>query len=93
LVGDFKSNRIVYYQNERLNVCELYNRLREEGRFVDVVDGDFYSACKVNVYVSEIGWVSILINVKADTNDVHFLCTDLTELSVFELVEMRLSVV
>jgi hypothetical protein len=90
-IGDIKSNRIVYYQNERLNLCELYDRLRVEGRFVDVVvDEEFYSACKVNAYVSEVGWVSVPINVKVGTNDVYFLCSDFVELSVFELVEMAL---
>jgi len=60
-------------------------------RFVDVVvNGEFYSACKVNAYVSEVGEVSVLINVKAGTRDVHFLCSDLVELTVFELVEMAL---
>jgi len=42
------------------------------------------------VFVPEVGEVSILINVKAGTRDVHFLCSDLTELSVFELVELAL---
>lgn len=55
-----------------------------------MIEGEIYSACKVNVYVSEVGEVSVLINVKAGTNDVHFLCSDLAELSVFELVEMAL---
>jgi len=90
-IGDIKSNRIVFYQNERFNLCELYDQLRVEGRFVDVVvDGELYSACKVNAYVSEVGAVCVLINVKVGTNDVHFLCSDLVELSVFELVEMAL---
>jgi len=90
-IGDIKSNRIVFYQKERLNLCELYDRLRLEGRFVDVVvGGEIYLSCKVNGYVPEIGEVCILINVKAGTNDVHFLCSDLVELSVFELVEMAL---
>jgi hypothetical protein len=90
-IGDIKSNRIVYYQNVRFNLCELYDHLCEAGRFVDVVvDGEIYLACSVVVYVAEIGNVCILINVKAGTNDLHFLCSDLVELSVFELVEMAL---
>jgi len=90
-IGDIKSNRIIFYQNERFNLWELYDHLREEGRFVDVVvDGEFYSACKINAYVSEVGEVCVLINVKAGTRDVHFLCSDLVELTVFELVEMAL---
>ena len=90
-IGDIKSNRLVYYQRERLHLYELYDRLKEEGRFVDaVVGGEVYQACKVNVYVPDVGEVSIIINVKADTRDVHMLCTDLCELTVMELVEMVL---
>jgi len=90
-IGDIKSNRIVFYQNERLHLCELFDRLREEGRFVDsVVGGEIYQVCKVNVYVPEIGDVSILIDAKADTHDVHLLCTDLCELTVMELMENAL---
>jgi hypothetical protein len=88
-IGNIKNNRIVFYQNEQINLWELYDLLRAEGRFVDVmVNGEFYSACKVNVYVSEVGEVGVLINVKVGTRDVHFLCSDLVELSVFELVEL-----
>ena len=44
-IGDIKSNRLVYYQKERFNFYELHDRLREEGRFIDVVvNGEFYSA-------------------------------------------------
>ena len=90
-IGDIKSNRIVFYQNERFNLGELYIWLCEEGRFVDVVvNGEIYLACKVNVYIPEIGEVCIFINVKVGTNDLHFLCSDLVELSVFELVELAL---
>ena len=90
-IGDIKSNRIVYYQNERFNLYELYVWLCSEGRFVDVVvNGEIYSACSVVVYIPEIGNVLILINVKAGTDDLHYLCSDLLELSVFELVEMAL---
>jgi len=90
-IGDIKGNRIIYFGGERLNVTDLYDRLRSEGRFVDVcVGGEIYLACKVIVYVPEVGEVSILINAQMGTSDVHFLCSDLVELSVFELVEMAL---
>ena len=90
-IGDIKSNRIVFYQNERFNLCELYDLLRAEDRFVDVVvEGEFYPICKVNAYVSEVGVVLVLINVEAGTWDVHFLCSDLVELTVFEFVKMAL---
>jgi len=90
-VGDIKRNRVVYFQDERLSLYELYDLLCSEGRFVDVVvNGEIYLACKVNVYVPEVGDVCILVNVKAGTDDLHYLCSDLVELSVFELVEVAL---
>jgi hypothetical protein len=90
-IGEIKSNRIVYYQKEKLHLNELKDRLRDEGRFVDVVvDGEIYQASKVNVYLPEIGDVSIVVNVKADNRKVHLLCTDLTELTVGEIVEHAL---
>jgi len=90
-IGDIKSNRVVYYRGEKFSLSSLYDLLCEEGRFVDVVvDGEFYLVCGVKVYVAEIGEVLILVNVKAGTDDLHFLCSDLVELSVFELVEMAL---
>jgi hypothetical protein len=33
-----------------------------------------------------IGYVSLVVNVKADTKDVHFLCTDLVGCSVEEIL-------
>ena len=90
-IGEIKGNRIVYYQGERLHLYELCDRLRTEGRFVDVVvKGDIYQSCKVNVFLPEIGEASILIDVKADTHDLHMLCTDLSELTVMETVECAL---
>ena len=90
-IGDIKSNRVVYFRGEKISLSNLYDLLCEEGRFVDVVvDGEIYLACGVKVYVAEIGDVLILVNVKAGTDDLHFLCSDLLELSVFELLEMAL---
>ena len=90
-IGEIKSNRIVFYQKEKLHLNELLDRLRQEGRFVDVVvGGDIYQTSKVNVYVPEIGDVSIVVDVKVDTRDVHMLCSDLSELSVGEIVEHAL---
>ncbi len=90
-IGEVKSNRIVFYQNERLHLHELFDRLRETGRFVDaVVDGEIYQVCKVNVFIPDVGNISVLINVKADTHAFHMLCTNLSELTVMELVEHAL---
>jgi hypothetical protein len=47
--------------------------------FSDVfIDGEIYQACKVRVFTKKLGEASIVVNVKADTRDVHMLCTDLT---------------
>ncbi|WP_343379369.1 transposase [Candidatus Bathycorpusculum sp.] len=90
-IGDIKSNRVVYYQGEKFALSNLYDLLCEEGKFVDVVvNGELFLVCGVKVYVAEIGDVVILINVKAGTRDLHFLCSDLLELSVFEFLEMAL---
>ncbi len=70
-------------------IFELYVCLCAEGRFVDVVvNGAFYFACRVDCYVSGVGWVLVFINVKVDTDDVYFLCGVLVLLSVFVLVEL-----
>lgn len=90
-IGDIKSNRIVYWQGMRLRLTELRDWLGAYGLFVDVVvDGWIYSACKVTVYMPGVGEVAIVVNVKAGTDDLHFLCSDFVELSVLELVEMAL---
>ena len=90
-IGDIKSNRVVYFRGEKISLSGLYDLLCEVGWFVDVVvGGEIYLVCGVKVYVAEIGDVLILINVKVGTDDLHFLCSDLLELSVFELLEMAL---
>jgi len=86
-IGQIKSNRIVFYKGERLRLDELYSRLCNEGAFFDVVvNGELFLAAGVEVFLPKVGEVSIIINVRADTRDVHFLCTDLTGFSVYEVV-------
>jgi hypothetical protein len=86
-IGEIKSNRIVFYEEQRLRIDELYGWLCSEGVFFDVVvDGELYLAAGVEVFMPKIGKVSIIVNVKAGTRDVHFLCTDLTGFSVYEVV-------
>jgi len=86
-IGEIKSNRIVFYKGERLRLDELYSRLCNEGAFFDVVvNGELFLAAGVEVFLPKVGEVSIIINVRADTRDVHFLCTDLTGFSVYEVV-------
>ena len=86
-IGEIKSNRIVLYEGKKYHLNELVDLLRAEGRFSDVlVDGAIYQACKVEAFVPSLGSVSIVINVKADTKDIHLLCTDLTHCSTEEVV-------
>ena len=86
-IGEIKSNRVVFYNGARFRLDELYDWFCSEDVFLDVmVNGELYLACGVEVFMPKVGKVLIVINVKADTRDVHFLCTDLTGFSVYEVV-------
>ena len=77
-IGEIRSNRVVFYEGKRYHLSELLDRLRSDGRFTDVfIDGEIYQSCKVRVFAKKLGRVSVVFNVKADTDDVHVLCTDL----------------
>lgn len=80
-IGNLKPNRIVLYDGKRMHVSDLLNILRKEGQFTDtVIDGQIYQTVKVMAYIPSLKEnVSIVINAKADTKDVHVLCTDLQE--------------
>jgi hypothetical protein len=82
-IGEIKSNRIVFYEEKRYRLDELFDKIRLEGGFFDVVmNGEVYSAFKADVFIPKMGYFSIVINVKAGTRDIHFLCTDLIGCSV-----------
>jgi hypothetical protein len=82
-VGEIKSNRIVFYEDKRYRLDELFDKVRSEGGFFDVVvKGEMYQAFKADVFMPKMGYLSIVMNVKAGTKDVHFLCTDLVGCSV-----------
>ena len=86
-MGEIKSNRVAFYEKRKYHLAELLDNLREEGRFVDVlVDGEVYNACQLEVFVPKLGLVRFVVDVKADTKDVHLLCTNLTGCSLEELV-------
>ena len=91
-IGEMKVNRIVFYRSRKYHVHELVEKLRSEGgRFVDVViDSQLYQVCKVGVFVPKIGNVSIVINCRADTKDMHILCTDLIDCSAKKVIEHAL---
>jgi len=77
-IGEMKSNRVVFYDGKKYHMNELVERLRSEGRFSDVVIGDeIYQACRVRVFTKRLGEVTIVVNVRADTDDTHILCTDM----------------
>ena len=85
-MGEIKSNRIAFYEEKKYHLAELLDKLREEGRFVDVwVDGEVYNACQLEVFVPKL-LVRFVVDVKADTKDAHLLCTSLSGVSVEELV-------
>jgi hypothetical protein len=64
-----------------MNVSNLPNILRKRGQFTDtIIDGQIYQTVKVMAYIPSLREnISIVINAKADTKDVHVLCTDLQE--------------
>jgi DDE superfamily endonuclease len=77
-MGEIKSNRIAFIDDKRYHLHELLDELRSEGHFSDVVvEGELYSACQLDVFIPTIGHVCFVVNVKADTRDVHLLCTNL----------------
>jgi hypothetical protein len=90
-IGEMKRNRIAFYESRKYHLYELLEKLLEEGMFHDVViDGEIYQACRVDAFVPKLGNVSIVINCRAGTNDVHILCTDLTDCSDEEIVKHAL---
>jgi len=85
-VGEIKSNRIVFYEDKRYRLDELFDKIRLEGGLFDVVKGMVYSVFKADVFMPKMGYFSIVMDVKAGTGDVHFLCTDMLGCSVEEIV-------
>jgi hypothetical protein len=82
-VGEIKSNRIVFFEEKRYRIDELFGKIQLEGGFFDVtVSGELYRVFKADVFMPKMGYFSIVMNVKAGTGDVHFLCTDLVGCSV-----------
>ena len=78
-IGEIKSNRVAFYDGKKYHLGELVDRLRSEGMLCDVfIDGEIYQACRVEVFTKKLGKLSVVVDVKADTKDLHILCTDLT---------------
>ncbi|HJW65616.1 MAG TPA: transposase [Candidatus Bathyarchaeia archaeon] len=90
-IGEIKSNRVVFYEGKRIRIDELFDKLRSEGGFFDVVlKGEVYHSFKADVFMPKMGYFSIVMNVKANTKDVHFLCTDLVGCSVEAILDHAL---
>jgi len=95
-IGEIKSNRVVFYRGTKYRLYELVEKLRSEGRFYDVVidndddDDEIYQACRVRVFTRKLGEVTIVVNVKADTDDVHILCTDMKSSTTKEIIKHAL---
>jgi len=86
-MGEIKSNRIAFYKDKKYHLHELLDLLRSEGCLCDVVvNGELYNACQLEVFIPTIGQVCFVVNVKADTKDVHLLCTNLIGCSLEKLV-------
>ncbi len=78
-VSEAKSNRVVFYNEERLNVSKLLDRSRPFLRDVEV-DGELYQCLDTETFIPKMGGgknTRILFNCKADTKDIHFTCTNM----------------
>jgi hypothetical protein len=96
-IGDLKANRVILYDGKRMHISDLLNILRKEGQFTDtVIDGQIYQTVKVMAYIPSLKEnVSIVINAKADTKDVHILCTDLQQedvATIFRYARKRVTI-
>jgi hypothetical protein len=86
-IGEIKCSRIVFFEDKRIRLDELFDKIRLEGGFFDVVvKGMVYSVFKADVFMPKMGYFSIVMNVRAGTGAVHFLCTDLVGCSVEEIL-------
>ena len=64
-VGEIKSNRIVFYEEKRIRLDKLFDKIRLEGGFFDVVvKGELYSAFKADVFLPKMGYFSIVMNLR-----------------------------
>jgi len=79
-ISEAKGNRIIFHDDDRLHVSELLDRMRPFFRDVEI-DGELYQCMDIEAYMPRIGRVRILFNCKADTKDLHHLCTSIKHLS------------
>ena len=85
-ISEAKGNRVVFYQDERIHVSELMDRMRSFFKDVEV-DGELHQCLDLEAYMPRIGQVRLLFNCKADTKDLHHLCTSIKDLSTIDLLK------
>ena len=85
-ISEARSNRVVFYDEEKLNVSELMDRMRPFFRDVEV-DGELYQCLDVETYMSRLRNVRLLFNCRADGKDMHNLCSNIKDLSAERLLK------
>lgn len=85
-INEAKGNRVLFYGEERLKVSELTNRMRPFFREVEV-DGELYQCLDVEAYMPKLRNVRLLFNCRANSKDMHNLCTNIKELPPGELIK------
>ncbi|MDG6996478.1 MAG: hypothetical protein JRN52_11195 [Nitrososphaerota archaeon] len=77
-ISEAKSNRVVFCNEEKLNVTEFLDRSRPF--FSDVeVDDELYQCLDTEAFIPKMSGKNtrIVFNCKTDTKDVHFTCTNI----------------
>jgi hypothetical protein len=79
-ISEAKSNRVVFYNEGKLNVSELLDRSRPFFHDTEV-DGELYQCLDTEVFIPKMEGKNtrLLINCKADTKDIHFTFTNIPE--------------
>ena len=85
-ISEAKSNRVLFLDEERLSVSELISRMRTFFRDVEV-DGELYQCLDIQVYMPRIRNVRLLFNCRADSKDMHNLCSSIKDLSARDLLK------
>ena len=85
-MSEAKNNRVDFYDEEKVHVGELADRMRPFFRDVEL-DGELYQCLEAQGYMPRIGGVRLLFNCKADTKDTHNLCTNIKDLPTRELLK------
>ena len=85
-VSEARSSRVPLRDGKRVHVDEVVDKMRSFIRHVEV-DSEPYQCLDAEAYVPKVGDVRLLINYKADTKDVHNLCTSFKDFPTGELLK------